>query len=138
MNNKYKTGHGFTLIEILVALSIIAIALGALIKTSGNHSNSAGFIKQKTLAHYVAMNELALLQAKGEWPDIGKVNKSTEMAEHEWFWTQEMLKVNDPVTQKASTRVREARLTVYFDDDREQRLVKLTMHLKKTDLKTTP
>ena len=48
-NQNKKTSSGFTLIEILVALTIIAIALGALIKASGNHTLSAGYLKNKTL-----------------------------------------------------------------------------------------
>ena len=129
MNNQKKTSRGFTLIEILVALSIIAIALGALIKASGSHTNSASYLKQKTLAHYVGMNEIALLHAKHEWPDLGKVHKSTEMAEHEWFWTREVLKVIDPITQKPSTLTRQLHLSVYLDDDREHRLSKLVAYI---------
>ena len=82
MKNKLKHHRGFTLIEVLVALTVIAIALGALIKASGNHANNAGYIKQKTLGHYVAMNEIALIQTQGKWPDLGITHKSTEMAEH--------------------------------------------------------
>ena len=129
MNNKYKTSHGFTLIEILVALSIIAIALGSLIKASGSHTQSASYLKQKTLAHYVAMNEIALLHTKHEWPDLGKIHKSTEMAEHEWFWTREVLKVIDPITQKPSTLTRQLQLTVYLDEDREHSLTKLIAYI---------
>jgi general secretion pathway protein I len=129
MNNKHKTSHGFTLIEILVALSIIAIALGALIKASGSHTQSAGYLKQKTLAHYVAMNEISLLHAKHEWPDLGKIHKSTEMAKHEWFWTREILKVIDPITQKPSTLTRQLQLTVYLDEDREHSLTKLFAYI---------
>jgi len=129
MNKQNKTSRGFTLIEILVALSIIAIALGALIKASGSHTNSASYLKQKTLAHYVAMNEIALLHATHEWPDLGKVHKSTEMAEHEWFWTREVLKVIDPITQKPSTLTRQLQLSVYLDDDREHRLSKLVAYI---------
>ena len=129
MNKRHKINCGFTLIEILVALSIIAIALGALIKASGSHTNSAGYLKQKTLAHYVAMNEIALLHAKHEWPDLGKIHKSTTMAEHEWFWTQEVLKVIDPITQKPSTLTRQLQLTVYLDEDREHSLAKLIAYV---------
>ncbi|MDQ1363726.1 MAG: ral secretion pathway protein, partial [Pseudomonadota bacterium] len=61
MCNKTNFQRGFTLVEILVALTIIAIAMAALIKASGDYTASTSYLKQKTLAHYVAMNELNAL-----------------------------------------------------------------------------
>jgi len=129
MSKPRAHSSGFTLIEVLVALTIIAIALGSLVKASGNHTYSASFLKQKTLAHYIAMNEIALLQVKSQWPDLGKTDKSTEMADFEWFWTREVLKVIDPFTNKPSTLTRQVQLSVYLDADREHRLTKLTAYL---------
>lgn len=129
MNKYNRSSLGFTLIEVLVALTVIAIALGALIKASGNHASSAGYIKQKTLSHYVGMNEIALLQAQQKWPALGKTHKSTEMAEFEWFWTIEVLKVIDPITLKPSKLTRQIQLTVYTDKDREHSASRLVAYL---------
>ena len=130
-NQNKLISNGFTLIEILVALTIIAIALGALIRASGDHTQSSAYLKQKTLAHYVAMNELALLQTGKQWPDLGTEKKQTEMANHEWFWTRETLKLPDPVTGQPSQQVRQLVFTVFLDDNRQQRLTKLIGFLEK-------
>ena len=48
--NTARSCKGFTLLEVLVALTIVALALGALISTSGSHASSAGYLKQKPVA----------------------------------------------------------------------------------------
>ena len=47
---------GFTLVEVLVALSVIAIALAAVLKGASEGASSARYLRDKTLAHWVAMN----------------------------------------------------------------------------------
>ncbi len=112
-----KRINGFTLIEVMVALTIIAIALASLIKASGNHTHSAGILKNKTLAHYVAINEIVRLKLQPKWPDLGKTHKSSEMAGVEWFWTLEVEKVSDE-----NAPMRGVKVTVYLDDDRKQNI----------------
>lgn len=118
--NRKSIRRGFTLIEVLVALTIIAIALGSLIKASGNHTHSASYLKSKTLAHYVALNEISRLQIEKAWPDLGKEHKSSEMAGVEWFWTQEVEKTADE-----TENIRGLKLTVYQDEDRTRNLAQL-------------
>ncbi|MDH5764672.1 MAG: type II secretion system minor pseudopilin GspI [Gammaproteobacteria bacterium] len=126
-----QTVSGFTLIEILVALVIIAVALGALIKASSDHTFSASYLKQKTIAHWVAMNELTLLQVEKKWPDLGSEKKHTDMADHQWFWTREVLELPDLVTGEPSQQVRQVLFTVYLDEDRQQQLTRLTGYLER-------
>ena len=111
--------RGFTLIEVLVALAIIAIALGALLSTSGSQASSAGYLKQKTLAHWVAMNELTRLNAEKRFPDLGKARGSVEMAGVEWYWQRETLETEDKSARQVS-------YTVYLDKAREQNLARVT------------
>jgi len=125
--------NGFTLIEILVALAIIAIALAALIKASGNHTYSATYLKEKTLAHYVAMYELEKLRLEKDrdWPDTGKEKKSTEMADHDWYWTREIKQMMDPITGKPSDQFIEVSFVVYGDEDRNKNLSHLVSYLSR-------
>lgn len=115
--NKLK---GFTLIEVMVALTIIAIALASLIKASGGHTNSAAYLKSKTLAHYVAMNEVTQLQIDKAWPDLGTTRKSTEMAGVEWFWTREIKKTGD-----VTGNIRGLKFTIFLDEERTRNLAQI-------------
>ena len=71
-----KAARGFTLIEVLVALVIVAIALGAGIKAAGALANNAERLAQVSAAQWCAENlltELRLTQlSQQQLPDIGE------------------------------------------------------------------
>ena len=78
---------GFTLIEVLIALAILAIALVALIKVAGQSVAEAASVKEKMSAHWVAMNALAKMQT-----GLIDLNKTTDpsgdekMLGAQWHW----------------------------------------------------
>lgn len=109
---------GFTLIEVMVALTIIAISLGALLSTSGSQASSATYLKQKTLAHWVAMNEMSELIMKHTFPDLGDKQGDAEMAGHTWYWTRTTKATEDK-------KARQVEITVYSDREREDSLTRL-------------
>jgi general secretion pathway protein I len=115
---------GFTLIEVLVALTIIAVSLGALISTSGSQASSAAYLKQKTIAHWIAVNEITRLQVENAWPDTGDSRGSVEMAGVEWFWTMDLLETEDENSRQVEIRV-------YLDKDREYSLTRLLGYINK-------
>ena len=120
MNNfSIKKQHaGFTLIEVMVALTIIAISLGALLSTSGAQANSVGYLKQKTLAHWVAVNELTQILISKEFPDLGDKKGSTSMANHDWYWIRTTKKTEDKDALEVT-------FTLYADKEYQQNLTSL-------------
>jgi general secretion pathway protein I len=131
MISKLKSLAGFTLIEVMVALTIIAISLGALLSTSGTQANSASYLKQKTIAHWVALNELSRIRISGEFPDIGNKKDSIKMANHEWYWIRTTKKTADDNT-------REVTYKVYADKDHLQSLTSLRGHALRPKQNATP
>ena len=127
------TSQGFTLIEILVALTIIAISMGALIKSTGSHTATASYLKQKTIAHYVAMNEIKKLHIENKFPAIGTEKNSTEMAGNTWYWKRVIGEtgLQNPFTQKPVKIMREVKITVYSDEDHEKSLTQLNGFIMK-------
>ena len=115
-----KKQYGFTLIEVMVALTIIAISLGALISTSGSQASSTTYLKQKTIAHWVALNELAKLQVEKTFPDSGEIKGSTSMANHDWYWIRKTTKLAD------SNDRREVVFTIYLNKNYRENLTSLT------------
>lgn len=62
---------GFTLIEVLVALTIIGVALGAAMRAMGGMTQSSHELRIRMLAGWSADNHLATLRLSKRWPDAG-------------------------------------------------------------------
>ena len=116
--------RGFTLLEVLVALTIIALSLGALISTTGSQANSAGYLKQKTIAHWIAMNEITQLQIENAFPGKGDTDGSSVMAGKEWYWTRTIKETEDEDSRQVEFRI-------YRDEDREYGLTRLVGYLSR-------
>jgi general secretion pathway protein I len=78
---------GFTLIEVLLALAIIAIALTALFKASAQDVAYTARVKDKTIAHWVAMQAVSMIQLK--LVDVNQLQENTQtltMLGENWYW----------------------------------------------------
>lgn len=101
--------QGFTLLEVLVALAILAIALAAVIKTTTENAENARYLRDKTLAQWVAMNVLTEIQVRGEWPALGRNDGQAMMADHEWYWTMQISETVDQELRRLEIQVRDRR-----------------------------
>ena len=102
-----RGASGFTLVEILVALAVLAVALTAGMRAVAQSADAATLLKQRTLALWVAQNRLAWAQLEAPWPAVGERNGSAVQAGDE-------LRV-------ARNRVRHAEPGVSPDRDRRRR-----------------
>ena len=84
--------RGFTLVEVMIALSIVAMALPALVILVMTQVDGAAHIRNKTYGMWVAENELArltLLNNKDLFPTYKLAEKDsgrTEMMGLQWEW----------------------------------------------------
>jgi len=54
-----NAAHGFTLVEVLVALMIVAMGLAALMTAVSSTARTSGYLRDKTLAQWIALNRLS-------------------------------------------------------------------------------
>jgi general secretion pathway protein I len=75
-----RTRWGFTLIEVLVALGIVAIALTAGLKATASLSRNANRQSDVMLAQLCADNDLIRLRLTRQMPSIGEATSSCDQA----------------------------------------------------------
>lgn len=63
--------HGMTLIEVLVALAIVAITLSAGVKAAGGLTLNAQRMTDLTLAQWCAENQITALKLSKTFPSVG-------------------------------------------------------------------
>ncbi|HET8708083.1 MAG TPA: type II secretion system minor pseudopilin GspI, partial [Pseudomonadales bacterium] len=90
--------RGFTLMEVMIALAVFAIAIVGLSKSFDTAVNNATRLEEKTFAHWVALNHIAQMRAAGKLPGIGKQEAKDKLANREW--TVEVETTAMPVSPK--------------------------------------
>lgn len=82
-----STVFGFTLLEVMIALAVIAIAFAALLKGVSSYGVNASYLRDKTFAQWVAMNQLTRYQIEASWPAPDSSQRGTEtLANETWQW----------------------------------------------------
>lgn len=103
-----RTHGGFTLLETLVALSIIAVALVAALRAMGSTAGAASHLREHTIASWIAENRLAELRARQEWPAIGQRRGHGEMAGRRYTWSETVSGTANPLFRRVDIEVRAA------------------------------
>ena len=87
-----RQASGFTLVEVMVALAVVAVALPALLLTLSQQIDGLRYLENRSQAQWVAANRLAelrlVLGASGTL-QTGVVSGSEELADRSWFWWSE-------------------------------------------------
>lgn len=93
----HKQQKAFTLLEVLVALAVLAIGLTTLVKVASQNTIQTAYLKDKTLAQWVAINKVNEVKLLSNWPNTGTSKGEEIMANQEWQWT---LKVSATADKK--------------------------------------
>jgi general secretion pathway protein I len=84
------TEQGFSLLEVLVALAVLSISLGALSQSYQVAIHNSEHLRDKTLAQWVALNELSRLRLQQQNPPLGKTQGKSPMGHKTWYWQTEV------------------------------------------------
>jgi len=113
---------GFTLLEVLVALVILAITMAAVSRTASSSIQHVDALRTRVIANWVAQNRLALHQARGDWITPGIQTGEEEQAGQTYPWQEEVIATPNPTMRKIV-------VNVYAPDDKTHSLRELTGYL---------
>lgn len=107
--------RGFTLLEVLVALTIVAVALTATMRAMGSMTNASESLQTRMIATWSAENHLANLRLARTFPDPGARGFACPQGDTE-LWCEEVIaSTPNPVFRRAE-------VSVYADASKAVRL----------------
>jgi general secretion pathway protein I len=96
---------GFTLVEVLVALAIISFALLAALRAASQGTTSAGELRSRLLARWVAEDVLALRRARGDWMPLGIHRGAGRQGGVEFVWREDVTPTPNPAFRRVDILV---------------------------------
>jgi general secretion pathway protein I len=112
--------RGFTLVEVVVALAIVAIGMLAVFKTIGDTVHNITDLRDRTFAAWIADNRITEIRISGEMPSVDETTGELEFAGRRWSWVTN-------VSQTQVAGLRRIDVSVRREDDTEDSaLVKLS------------
>jgi general secretion pathway protein I len=110
---------GFTLLEVLVALVIVGVALGASLRAVGSLTQNSNHLRASMMATWSAENRLAQVRLSDTWPSIGSSNFPCPQDDLPLVCSQEVFATPNPSFRRVEVSVVDERYP-------ERRIIKLT------------
>ncbi len=82
--------RGFTLLEVLVALTVLGVALAALVKGGADHARNTVYLQERTLAHWAGQNLLVEYETGMRPVQTGNRTGETSMGPYRFGYRVEM------------------------------------------------
>lgn len=84
-----KTAAGFTLVEVMFALGIFALAALAAVAATSQHLHNLNYMQDKSMAQYAAANALARVSLR--YPPENNDTGSEVVGGKQWYWRSQVL-----------------------------------------------
>lgn len=78
--------RGFTLIEVMVALAIVAFALTAIAASMNQMIDAAGAMRERTYASWIAQNKIAEMRLANVLPEVSTTSGDIDYGNAGWTW----------------------------------------------------
>jgi general secretion pathway protein I len=100
-----RGSRGFTLVEVLVALMVVAMGLAALMVAVSGTARTSGYLRDKTLAQWMALNRISEVRLNlikfGQNADTGEIS----FANRTWHYDTRYFDTSIPTMKRVVVRV---------------------------------
>jgi general secretion pathway protein I len=100
--------RGFTLVEVLVALVIVAFGMGAVLASLSSAADSIMRLREQTFAEWVGFNQLSATRLQASLPSTGDTSGVVDFASGRWQWQQTVTPMDIPGLRRIVIHVRRA------------------------------
>jgi general secretion pathway protein I len=107
---------GFTLLEVLIALAIVALSAGALLGAVTSSGSNVSYLRDKTLSEWVSLNRLTEIRMAADMPAAGRRKGNSVMGGMRWEWEEEVTQL--PVQGMFRVEVRSRATGEAVDDSK--------------------
>ena len=97
--------HGFTLLEVMIALLVITLGMAAVINTTSESGWKSAQLRHKTIATWVAQNQIVKYRANRIWGTAKSQSGKVEMANIDWVWRLKISATDDPSLRRLDVEV---------------------------------
>jgi general secretion pathway protein I len=97
--------RGFTLLEVLVALAILALSAAAVLRQTQLGVKQQYELELKSYALWIADDVLTAVLAKSERPPLGRIEQKQTFQGQEWVVTTEVQGTDDPLLRKIDVSI---------------------------------
>ena len=118
-----STARGFTLVEVLVALAVLAIALAAVMRAMAQAIDTTATLRQHEVALWVAQNRLVQHEMGQDWPSVDTTNGDADMGGRKWYWREQVSTTPEP-------KIRRIEITIRETADSKETVAKLVGYLR--------
>jgi len=96
---------GFTLVEVLVAMTIVAVSLFAALRVATQGTSHVDELRSRLFAGWVAADRLAEHRARGDWLAIGVLTGSQRQGNIELGWREQVSGTPNPAFRRIDVYV---------------------------------
>ncbi|MGS0677047.1 type II secretion system minor pseudopilin GspI [Shewanella sp. 125m-1] len=121
--NKQK---GMTLLEVIVALAVFSIAAVSITKSLGEQIGNMPILEERTMAQWVAHNQMVDARLETKFPEIGRKDGQVELANQDWYWRKEVVKTTDD-------NFRMIRISISDDERFSRTIAEVSSYVLKAD-----
>ena len=100
--------RGFTLVEVLVALVIVAFGMGAVLASLSSAAGAVIRLREQSFAEWVGFNQLATTRLQAALPSNGDTSGEVDFAAGRWQWQQTLTSMDIPGLPRIVVHVRRA------------------------------